>query len=109
MTRALITTAALLLLLPAVGQAQDGAALYETHCARCHGKTGAADTWRGRLMFATNLGTAAFQQRNSNADILAAIERGPGLMPAFAETLSLDERKALVQVVRRFSAGSAAD
>jgi len=96
-------------LLPAAAGALDGYALYEAHCARCHGKSGAADTWRGRLTFAENLRSPSFQQGNDNADILAAIERGPGLMPAFAETLSPDERKVLVQVVRSFAAGSAAD
>lgn len=86
--------------------ATDGFALYETHCAKCHGKTGAADTWRGRLSFAENFTQASFQQGNDNSDILKAIDRGPGVMPAFSEKLSLDERKALVQVIRSFGAAA---
>lgn len=82
-------------------------ALYETHCAKCHGKTGAADTWRGRLSFAEDFTDASFQQGNDNSDILKAIDRGPGVMPAFEEKLSLDERKALVQVIRSFGAAAA--
>lgn len=88
--------------------AADGFELYAQHCAKCHGKTGQADTWRGRLSFAENLASPAFQEGHGNDEILAAIDRGPGLMPAFRERLSLEDRKALVQVIRSFSAGAAA-
>lgn len=96
----------LLALTAGTASATDGFALYEQHCAKCHGKSGKADTWRGRLSFAENFTDARFQQNESNDDILAAINRGPGVMPAFEEKLSLDERRALVQVLRSFGAAS---
>lgn len=108
MTFAVNTIAAVLLAAASTAAvAIDGPALYAQHCAKCHGKTGKADTWRGRLAFAENFTRATFQEGNDNDDILAAIDRGPGVMPSFAATLSLDERKALVQVLRSFGASPA--
>jgi mono/diheme cytochrome c family protein len=94
-----------LVFLPAASAlAVDGPALYEKHCIRCHGDTGAADTWRGILYFARNFTSARWQARESDAGILKAINRGPGPMPAFESKLSLEEREALVKVVRDFGA-----
>lgn len=82
--------------------AADGFALYAQHCAKCHGKTGKADTWRGALAFAQDFTEASFQSDNSNDEILDKINRGPRIMPSYEEKLTLDERKALVQVLRSF-------
>ena len=96
----------LVLVLPSLpAAAADGFELYAQHCAKCHGKGGHADTWRGRFLFAANLAKPSFQAGVGNDELLAAINRGPGMMPAFEKTLSLEDRKALVQVIRSFSAG----
>lgn len=94
--------AGLVLAAPALAAA-DGPALYEQHCARCHGATGNADTWRGYLYFAPAFSDADWQRRHGDERILRAINRGPGAMPAFEKTLTADERQALVGVVRGFA------
>lgn len=93
---------ALLCALAAPALAVDGPALYQQHCAKCHGETGRADTWRGYLSFATDFTKGTFQRNNTDEQVLAAIERGPRIMPAYRDTLSVEERKALVRVVRGF-------
>lgn len=98
--------AALLLSLPvsAPAAAPDGPALYRQHCARCHGDSGHADTWRGYLYFARNFSDPGWQAKRSDEFILRRISEGPGLMPAFADKLTAAERQALLPVVRGFSA-----
>lgn len=82
--------------------AADGPALYKQHCAKCHGDTGQADSWRGYLYFARNFNKERWQAANDDAEILEAIESGPRIMPSFRKTLTQEERKALLQVVRSF-------
>lgn len=101
---AILATTLACALLSTGTQAADGAALYEQHCAKCHGATGKADTWRGRLVFAQDFSKAAFQSARSDDEILAKINRGPRIMPAYEEKLSLAERNALVKVIRGFAA-----
>lgn len=86
-----------------VAAAVDGPALYKEHCAKCHGDTGKADSWRGYLVFAQDFSKASFQNGRSDEDILKKINRGPRIMPAYEQTLTLAEREALVQVVRDFA------
>jgi mono/diheme cytochrome c family protein len=85
--------------LPAAAEV-DGKQLYQQNCVKCHGENGRANTLRGWLSFAQNLSKAKWQERNSDEDIIAAIQEGPGAMPAYAEKLSADEQQALVQYVR---------
>lgn len=81
----------------------DGPAVYKEHCAKCHGDTGKADSWRGYLVFAQDFSKASFQNGRSDDDILNKINRGPRIMPAYEKTLTLAERQALVQVIRDFA------
>lgn len=80
--------------------AADGPALYRQHCAECHGNDGTSHSFRGYLYFARNLARPGWQGTHSDDDILYAMEKGPGLMPSFAKTLSGEDRQALVKVVR---------
>lgn len=89
------------LLCSAPVQAVDGPSLYREHCAKCHGDTGKANGWRGYLYFARDFSSVSWQAANSGADILAEIDRGPRIMPAYRDKLTLEERQALVQVIRR--------
>lgn len=91
------------LLFSAGAFAVDGPALYKEHCAKCHGDTGKADSWRGYLVFAQDFSKASFQNGRSDDDILNKINRGPRIMPAYEKTLTLEEREALVRVVRDFA------
>lgn len=78
----------------------DGQALYRQHCAKCHAEDGRANNWRGYLYFAQKLSNPRWQAKASDREILAAIRKGPGAMPAFAEKLDAAELQALVQAVR---------
>ena len=78
----------------------DGQQLYRQHCVKCHAADGRANTLRGWLFFAQNLSKAKWQDNNSDADILNAIQEGPGAMPGYAEKLSEAEQLALVKAVR---------
>lgn len=80
--------------------ADDGRALYRQHCAKCHGDEGRGNTWRGWLFRAENLSDRTWQDKRSDAEILHAIDKGPGAMPAYRESLTEEQRAALVQVVR---------
>ncbi|MDA7084866.1 cytochrome c [Pseudomonas sp. SA3-5] len=93
--------ASLALLATAPAQAQvDGPALYQQHCAKCHGDDGRASNMRGRLLFAQDLGDAKWQEHTSDAQILAAIRNGARMMSGYASKLNLEQQQALVQVVR---------
>lgn len=86
--------------------AEDGKALYQQNCSKCHGEDGLAHTTRGYLYFARNFTSAGWQANHSDDDIYDTISNGPGwwsVMPAFKETLSEADRRALVRVVRGFA------
>jgi len=95
----LLAGLALLAAQPALAQ-PDGQALYRQHCAKCHAEDGRANTWRGYLYFAQQLSNPRWQAKESDGEILAAIRKGPGAMPAFAERFDAAEQQALLQAVR---------
>lgn len=86
----------------ATAQAQsgsaDGAALYKTKCAMCHGPDGSGKTPMGQKLNIRDLHSADVQKQ-SDADLSHVIEQGKGKMPA-AKTLSPDQVKQLVTYVR---------
>lgn len=84
--------------------ALDGPALYQENCAKCHGVSGAADSFRGYLYFARNFTSGDWQRAKSDAYILDKINSGPRIMPSFEDSLSGEEKQALIQVVRNFKA-----
>lgn len=83
-----------------VSAASDGAQLYGQYCAKCHAQDGRANNLRGRLYFARNLSEAQWQDRASDDEILGAIQKGPGIMPAYAEKLDKVQQQALLRWVR---------
>lgn len=100
LTRAgLLASIGLFAPLPALAEV-DGPALYQQHCAKCHGDDGRADNLRGRAFFAQDLSDADWQEHTSDAQILAAIRNGARMMSGYASKLSLEQQQALVQVVR---------
>lgn len=82
--------------------------LYAKHCAKCHGDTGRADTWRGYLSFAQDFSKASFQENRTDEEILDKINRGPRIMPSFDNVLSRSERLSLVKLIRDFGKPAAA-
>ena len=83
--------------------AADGNAVYSDNCAKCHGDDDKAHATRGYLYFVRNFTNLHWQARRSDDDIYNTISNGPGwwsVMPVFKKTLSEDERRVLVKVVR---------
>lgn len=54
----------------------DAAALFKKRCATCHGNDGRAKNFRGRVMHATNLTDANWQNDVSNEHIYNVISGG---------------------------------
>jgi len=82
--------------------AEDGPALFKAKCAGCHGATGAGDTSVGKSLKVTPLGGADVQKL-SDADLSRVITGGKGKMPAIGKTMTADQVKALIAVVRSFA------
>lgn len=102
---------AMLVLAPAASMTQsekapeqvgEGAALFNRHCAKCHGRDGRAKRFRGMMLGARNLTDPKWQEEATDERIAAAIRKGPGPMPSFAEKLSEAEIDTLVAYVRQF-------
>jgi mono/diheme cytochrome c family protein len=87
------TALAIVLSLPLSAHAQDGAALYKSKCAMCHGADGAKAAGH-------DLSGADFQKK-SDADITAVITDGkPPKMPKYGDKLKPEEIKGLVAYIR---------
>lgn len=83
--------------------ADDGAALFKTKCAACHGQTGAGDTPMAKKQNIPDLGSAVVQKM-SDADLTAMIaDGGKDKKPthAFANKgVTPEQVKALVGYIR---------
>lgn len=95
----LLLTVVLGFSLPSQAQGS-GAELYQQHCSKCHGDDGKARTLRGWLFFAQNLSKATWQTNTSDEEILSAIQKGPGIMPSYANSLTDEEQQNLLKFVR---------
>ncbi|PTQ91224.1 c-type cytochrome [Agitococcus lubricus] len=76
-------------------------ALYQDKCAKCHGASGQADNLRGYLYFARDFTNKEWQAKHSDEEILAKINKGPRIMPSYAD-LTDEEKAALIRVIRQF-------
>ncbi|HUF05001.1 MAG TPA: c-type cytochrome [Aridibacter sp.] len=81
-----------------LGRAQSGAAIYSESCASCHGGDGRANTRRGKRKGAKDL----TKSRLSRAMGIKIITHGRGEMPAFKDSLSKAEIRAVNEYVRSF-------
>jgi mono/diheme cytochrome c family protein len=76
----------------------DGASLYTANkCATCHGADG-----KGKIKDARDFTDTAWQNKQSDADLAAAIRNGKKPMPPYGDKLNADEIRALVAYVRAF-------
>jgi cytochrome c6 len=97
----LLAAAGLLLVaLPAMADAGvDGAALFKSKCAMCHGADGAGQTPTGKSMKVRDLKAVDVQKQDDKA-LFTIISDGKGKMPAYKSKLSTAEIDALVGFVR---------
>jgi cytochrome c6 len=92
----------LVLLLVTVPLFADGAALYKTKCAPCHGADGSGNTPVGKSLHVKSLASAEVQKM-TDADLTKVIHDGRGKMPAFAGKLSDAELTDVVHFIRSFA------
>ena len=104
MKRLTLTTTALFLLAVALpASAHDGAALFQSKCAICHGKNGAGDTPMAKAKNIKDLGSPEVQKM-TDAQLTDMIANGgPNKVKGHdykAKGLADDQIKALVAFVR---------
>jgi mono/diheme cytochrome c family protein len=90
---------------PGTRQAQeaDGAALYKTHCAKCHGEDGVTpEPMAKRFKSMRSLTDPATIEGVSEDSTVAVIDNGVGLMKAFKGTLDHDQEVAIAKYIRAF-------
>ena len=89
-----------LFLLAAPLRAQDGAALYKSKCAACHGPDGTGNVPTGKALGVTDL-TSADVQKQTDAELTDSIANGKGKkMPAYKGKITDDQIKGLVGYIR---------
>ena len=80
----------------------DAASVYNSKCAKCHGRDGRANSMHARHEHARDLTSAEWQDSVSDERIYNSISNGKGKMPAFKKKLSDEQIDELVNYVRRF-------
>ena len=101
---AVVGAALAMLALPVTSIAADeGANLFKSKCAMCHGPDGTGKTIMGEKLKIPDLHSADVQKK-SDADLKTIITKGKDKMPAEdAARAKNDEIKAIVQYIRTFS------
>jgi cytochrome c6 len=77
----------------------DGAALYKSKCASCHGADGKGQTGYGKAQKLRDLGSAEVQSQ-SDAQLEETTAKGKGKMPGYEKSLGADGVKAVVAFIR---------
>lgn len=85
--------------LPAFAAASDGAALYKSKCASCHGADGSGQTAVGKSMKIRDL-RADEVQKQTDLELTKVISGGKGKMPAYGAKMTTDDVKALIAHIR---------
>jgi cytochrome c6 len=89
-----------ILAIPVVSWAADqGADLFATKCAACHGKNGDAESAMAKKMNIKPMSSADVQKK-SDAELTSIITKGKEKMPAYEGKLSGDQIKSLVAYIR---------
>ena len=77
----------------------DGAAVYKSKCAVCHGADGKAATPAAKAMAASDL-TSAAAQKMTDAQLIEITTKGKNKMPGYEKSLSAAQIKEVVAHVR---------
>lgn len=78
---------------------ENGAEIYKSKCAMCHGADGEANTPAGKMLKAVPFSDPQIV-RKSDADLIAATTNGKGKMPAFKDKLSDAQIKDVIEYIR---------
>ena len=96
----LLLVAAILFFVAVPAHAQnDGASLFKTKCAVCHGADGKGDTSMGKVLKVLDLGSEEVQKQ-TDAQLTEAIANGKGKMTGYKGKLTDDQIKQLVAFIR---------
>jgi cytochrome c6 len=77
----------------------DGAVVYKSNCALCHGPDGKGQTSLGKTLKLRDLSSPEIQKQ-SDQELSDIVASGKGKMPAFKAKLSTDEITAVVGFIR---------
>jgi len=80
----------------------DVASLYDSKCAKCHGKDGRAKTMVGKMKHARDFTDSKWQADASDERLINSITNGKEGMPAFGKKLSDSQISGLAAYVRNF-------
>jgi len=89
-----------MLVLPLTSIAADeGADLFKSKCAMCHGPDGAGKTMMGEKLKISDLRSADVQKK-TDADLKTIVTKGKDKMPAYETKLSKEQIEKLVGFIR---------
>ena len=83
--------------------ASDGAALYKTKCATCHGPDGSGGTPMGKSLKVRDLRSDAVQKQ-TDLELTKVISGGKGKMPPYGKQLSEPDIAAIIAYIRTLKA-----
>jgi len=95
----LLASSTLLLSAMPVHAQDNGAALFKSKCAACHGADGKGDTAVGKSMKLRDLGSEDVQKQ-TDAQLTAITADGKGKMPGYKGKLTDEQIKQLVSFMR---------
>ena len=79
------------------GKGRHPSKLFKEYCAKCHGDTGKADTFRGKNMKARNFTDAEWQAGESDSALIKSVTEGKDDMPPFGKKLTPEQIESLVK------------
>lgn len=82
----------------------NGAAIYKSKCAMCHGPDGKGQTKVGKSLKVRDLSSPEVQKL-SNAQLQKIICEGKGKMPAYKSKLDQPSIDAVIGIIRQFGSG----
>jgi mono/diheme cytochrome c family protein len=89
----------LVVLVPALSVAQDGAAIFKSKCAMCHGPDGSGKTAMGEKLNIRDLRSAEVQKQ-TDAELSQIVTKGKNKMPPYDGKLTKEQIDQLVAYVR---------
>jgi len=97
--RSVVILSALLFLISLPMFAADGAAIYKSKCALCHGADGGGQTPSGKAMKVRDLRSNEVQKQ-TDVELTKVISGGKGKMPPYGKQLSNADVDALIVFIR---------
>lgn len=91
--------------LPAFAAAPDGAAIFKTKCAPCHGADGSGQTTMGKKLNIKDLRSDDVQKQ-TDIELTKVISGGKGKMPPYGKQLSTADIQALIAFIRTLKPSS---